>query len=63
MPRLTLLPDSENGLVWVTLDGRELVPLRSGDREGVKAVTTWLVDGGVITTEEAATGGISIQGN
>ncbi|RKX57683.1 MAG: hypothetical protein DRP28_06325 [Thermodesulfobacteriota bacterium] len=54
MPRLTLLPDSENGLVWVTLDGQELVPLRSGDREGVKAVTTWLVDGGVITTEEAA---------
>ncbi|MEA3340628.1 MAG: hypothetical protein U9R15_11730 [Chloroflexota bacterium] len=54
MPQLALLPNSENGLIWVTLDGRELVPLRSGDREGVKAVTTWLVDGEVITAEKAA---------
>ena len=54
MPQLTLRPDSKNGHVWVTLGGQKLVPLRDGDREGMKAITTWLVDGKVITAEEAA---------
>jgi hypothetical protein len=36
------------------LDGQRLVPLREGDREGLKAITTWLVDGQVVTVEEAA---------
>lgn len=54
MPQLTLQLDSESGHVWVTLDKRKLVPLRDGDHEGLKAITTWLVDGEVITVEEAA---------
>ncbi|MCK4316406.1 MAG: hypothetical protein KAX24_11605, partial [Anaerolineae bacterium] len=54
MPRLTLQPDNMNGLVWVTVDGQEIVPLRDGDREGLKAVTTWLVDSQRISVEEAA---------
>jgi hypothetical protein len=54
MPRLTLQPDSENGLVWVTLDGQRLVPLRDGDGEGLKVITTCLVDSQIISTGEAA---------
>lgn len=55
MPRLTLQPDSESDRVWVTLDGQRLVPLRAGDREGLKVITTCLVDSQVISAEEAAT--------
>jgi hypothetical protein len=54
MPRLTLQPDRENGHVWVTLDGQRLVALRDGDHEGLKAITTWLVDSQLISVEEAA---------
>ncbi len=54
MPRLTLQPDSENGFVWVTLDGQRLAPLRDGDREGLRVITTWLVDSQIINAEEAA---------
>ncbi len=55
MPRLTLQADSESNHVWVTLDGQRLIPLRDGDREGMKAITTCLVEGQVISPEEAAT--------
>jgi len=61
MPRLTLQPDSENGFVWVTLDGQRLVPLRDGDREGLKVITTWLVDSQIINAEEAAAVGILLK--
>ena len=44
MSRLALQPDSENGHVWVTLDGQKLVSLRDGDGEGLKVITTCLVD-------------------
>jgi hypothetical protein len=54
MARLTLQPDSESGRVWATLDGQRLVPLRDGDREGLKVITTCLVDSQVIGAEEAA---------
>jgi len=54
MPRLTLRPDSKNGHVWVTLGGQELVPLREGDGEGLRVITTCLVDGQAISAEEAA---------
>lgn len=54
MPQLTLRPDSENGRVWVTLDGQRLVPLRDGDCEGLKVIMTWLVDSQLISAEEAA---------
>ena len=54
MSQVTLQPDRENGRVWVTLDGQRLVALRSDDYEGLKAITTWLVDSRVISVEEAA---------
>ena len=54
MPRLTLQPDSESGHIWVTLDGERLVPLRNDDREGLKVITTCLVDRQIISVEEAA---------
>jgi hypothetical protein len=54
MPRLTLQPDSKNGRVWVMLDGQRFIPLRDGDDEGLKVITTCLVDGQVISAEEAA---------
>jgi hypothetical protein len=54
MPRLALQPDSENGRVWIILDGQEFIPLREGDGEGLRVVTTCLVDGEVISAEEAA---------
>jgi hypothetical protein len=54
MPRVTLQPDGESAHIWVTLDGQRLVCLRSGDREGLKVITTYLVDGQIISTEEAA---------
>ena len=54
MPRLTLQPDSESGHIWVTLDGERLVPLRKDDREGLKVITTCLVDRQIISVEEAA---------
>jgi len=54
MPRLTLQPDSKNGRVWATLDGQRFIPLRDGDDEGVKVITTCLVDGQVISAKEAA---------
>jgi len=53
-PRLDLRPDRERRRVWVTLDGQRLVALREGDREGLKALTTWLVDAEIVTVEEAA---------
>jgi hypothetical protein len=55
MPRLTLQPDSENGRVWVTLNGQRLVPVRAGDREGLKVIIIWLADSQLISVEEAAT--------
>jgi hypothetical protein len=54
MPRVTLRPDSESERVWVTLDGQRLVCLRDGDREGLKVITTWLVDSQIISVAEAA---------
>ena len=55
MARLTLQPDSESDRVWVTLDGQRLVSLRDDDREGLKVITTCLVDSQVISAEAAAT--------
>jgi len=49
-----LQPDSKNGLVWVMLDGRRLISLRDGDREGLKVITTCLADSQLISVEEAA---------
>jgi hypothetical protein len=54
MAGLTLEPDSGSDRVWVTLDGQRLVCLRDGDREGLKVITTWLVDSHLISVEEAA---------
>jgi hypothetical protein len=54
MPRLTLQPDGKTSHIWVTLDRQRLVCLRNDDREGLKVIMTWLVDGQVISTEEAA---------
>jgi hypothetical protein len=54
MPQMTLQPDSENGRVWVMLDGQRLVSLRADDQEGLKVITTWLVDSQHISVEEAA---------
>ena len=54
MPRVTLQPDSENGRVWVTVDEQRLVALRDGDSEGLKVITTCLVDSQIISAEEAA---------
>jgi hypothetical protein len=54
MPRLTLQRDSKNGHVWIILNGQEFIPLREGDGEGLRVVTTCLVDGEVISAEEAA---------
>jgi hypothetical protein len=54
MPRLRLHWDRAHQRVWVTLDGQRLVPLRQGDRQGLKAVTTWLVDAQVVSAAEAA---------
>jgi len=54
MPQLTLQPSDGNGHVWVTLDGQRVISLRDGDAEGLRAITTWLVDSKVITVEEAA---------
>ena len=53
-PRLDLRPDRERGRAWVILDGQKIVSLREGDREGLKALTTWLVDAKFVTVEEAA---------
>jgi len=49
-----LQPDSESSHIWVTVDGQRVVPLRADDLEGLKAVMTWLVDGQVISVEDAA---------
>jgi len=54
MPRLTLQADSESDHMWVTLDGQGLIPLREGDREGLKVITTYLIERQVISAEEAA---------
>ena len=54
MPQMTLQPDSENGRVWVNLDGQRLVSLRADDQEGMKVIMTWLVDSQHISVEEAA---------
>ncbi len=54
MPRPMLQLDSESSHIWVTVDGQRVVPLRAGDLEGLKAVMTWLVDGQVISVEDAA---------
>jgi hypothetical protein len=54
MPRLTLRPDGESNHIWITLKGQRLIPLRDGDREGVKAITTCLVEGQIISAAEAA---------
>jgi hypothetical protein len=58
MPRIAMQADSDEGRVWVTLEGQRLVSLREGDREGLKAITTWLADSQVVSVEEAA----AIQG-
>jgi hypothetical protein len=54
MPRLTLQPDNKSNHIWVTLDEQRLIPLQGSDGEGVKAITTCLVEGQVISAEEAA---------
>lgn len=54
MPRLVLQPCSRSGHVRLMLDGEEFVSLRGGDCEGLKIITTLLVDSKVITVEEAA---------
>jgi len=54
MPGLTLQADSESDHIWVTLDGQGLIPLREGDREGLKVITTYLIERQVISAEEAA---------
>ena len=54
MPQLTLQADGEGEHIWLTLSEQRLVPLRQGDQEGLKAVTTWLVDGQVVSAAEAA---------
>ncbi len=54
MPRLTLQAKSESDHIWVLLDGEKLIPLRDGDSEGLKAVTTWLIDSQEISIEEAS---------
>jgi hypothetical protein len=54
MPRLRLQPDGESDRAWITLDGQRLVPLRNGDREGLKVITTCLVDSQIISAGEAA---------
>ena len=55
MPRLTLQTDSESGRMWVVLNEKKLISLRDGDHEGLKVIATCLVEGGVISNEEAAT--------
>ncbi len=54
MPQLMLQPRDVNGHVWFTLDGQRIIPLRDGDIEGRRMLTTWLVDSKVISVEEAA---------
>jgi hypothetical protein len=54
MPRLTLQPDNKSNHIWVTLDEQRLIPLQGSDHEGVKAITACLVEGQVISAEEAA---------
>jgi len=54
MPRLALQPDSDGEHVWLAVDGQRLVPLRTGDHEGLKVITTCLLDGQVVCAEEAA---------
>jgi hypothetical protein len=54
MSRLTLQADRENSHIWIMLDGKRLVPLQGGDREGLKIIMTCLVDGQVISAGEAA---------
>jgi hypothetical protein len=54
MPRLILQPDNESDRVWVTLEGQRVVSVRDGDREGLKVITTCLVDSQLISAEEAA---------
>jgi hypothetical protein len=55
MPQLVLQASAGNGQVWVTFEGQRVISLRDGDAEGVRVLTTWLVDSKVITAEEAAT--------
>ena len=54
MPRFTLQPCSQNSHIWLMLDGEEFISLRDGDREGLKIITTCLVDSEAISVEEAA---------
>jgi hypothetical protein len=54
MPQLRLQPDGKTGHIWVTRDGQRFVCLRNDDREGLKVIMTWLVDGQIISAEEAA---------
>jgi hypothetical protein len=58
MPRITLQTEGDQGRVWVTVDGQRMISLRVGDSEGLKAITTWLVESQLISVEEAA----AIQG-
>jgi hypothetical protein len=58
MPRITLQAEGDQGRIWVTVDGQRMMSLRVGDREGLKVITTWLVDSQRISVEEAA----AIQG-
>jgi hypothetical protein len=54
MPHPTLELDSRKGFVGIIVDGREIVSLRYGDQEGLKIMTTWLVDSQRLSVEEAA---------
>jgi len=55
MPRLELQPCSQSAHTRLMLGGEELISLRNDDREGLKIITTLLVDSGIITVEEATT--------
>jgi hypothetical protein len=54
MPQLELQPSDENHHVWVTSDGQRVICLRDGDVEGLRVLTTWLVESKAIGVEEAA---------
>jgi hypothetical protein len=46
--------DRDQDRVWFVLENERGVPLHVNDREGLKAMTTWLVSGGIMSVTEAA---------
>jgi hypothetical protein len=51
VPQLTLQPNGKTGHICVILGGQRLVCLRNDDREGLKVITTWSVDGQIISAD------------